>query len=96
MSRYRREQPDIGCWSNNLCIAQGPRQTPHCDGAILTPNQKLADHCVVIRRHFIAFGDAGSWPLWSWRTLSFYALSVLLWLGYFSGFLWLRNRLGRL
>ena len=44
----------------------------------------------------IAFGDAGSWPLWSWRTLSFYALSILLWLAYFSGFLWLRNRLGRL
>lgn len=40
----------------------------------------------------IAFGHSGSWPLWSWRTLTFYGLSVILWVGYFFGFTWLRNR----
>jgi hypothetical protein len=34
----------------------------------------------------IAIGPAGSWPLWSVRTIIFYSLSVLLWLGYFYGF----------
>jgi hypothetical protein len=41
----------------------------------------------------IAFGRAGSWPLWSWRTLTFYSLSVFLWLGYFAAFSWLGRRL---
>ena len=41
----------------------------------------------------IAFGRAGSWPLWSWRTLTFYSLSVFLWLGYFGTFSWLGRRL---
>ncbi len=40
----------------------------------------------------IAFGPAGLWPLWSWRTLSFYGLTVLLWIGYFYSFTWLHNR----
>jgi hypothetical protein len=35
----------------------------------------------------IAIGSAGSWPLWSVRTLIFYGLSVLLWFGYFYGFI---------
>lgn len=35
----------------------------------------------------IAIGPAGSWPLWSVRTIMFYGLSVLLWLGYFYGFI---------
>ena len=35
----------------------------------------------------IAIGPAGSWPLWSVRTVLFYGLSVLLWLGYFYGFI---------
>lgn len=35
----------------------------------------------------IAIGPAGSWPLWSVRTVMFYGLSVLLWLGYFYGFI---------
>jgi hypothetical protein len=43
----------------------------------------------------IAIGRAGSWPLWSWRTLAFYGLSVVLWGGYFTGFAWLRNRTAR-
>ncbi|MDX1424003.1 MAG: DUF1523 family protein [Kiloniellales bacterium] len=41
----------------------------------------------------IAFGRAGSWPLWSWRTLTFYSLSVFVWLGYFATFSWLGRRL---
>ncbi|MBN1828571.1 MAG: DUF1523 family protein [Deltaproteobacteria bacterium] len=39
----------------------------------------------------IAIGPAGSWPLWSARTIIFYALSVFLWLSYFYTFV----RLGR-
>jgi hypothetical protein len=34
----------------------------------------------------IAIGPAGSWPLWSARTIIFYGLSILLWFGYFYGF----------
>ena len=34
----------------------------------------------------IAIGPAGSWPLWSMRTIIFYGLSVILWLGYFYAF----------
>ena len=44
----------------------------------------------------IAIGGAGSWPLWSWRTLSFYGLSVVLWIGYLYAFTWLRKRTARL
>jgi hypothetical protein len=39
----------------------------------------------------IAIGEAGSWPFWSLRTIVFYGLSVLLWLGFFYAFI----RLGR-
>ena len=46
--------------------------------------------------NIIAIDEAGAWPLWSWRTLSFYLLSIVLWGAYFFGFVWLRNRLGRL
>ena len=35
----------------------------------------------------IAIGAAGSWPLWSVRTITFYGLSIFLWLGYFYGFI---------
>jgi hypothetical protein len=30
----------------------------------------------------IATGPAGSWPLWSWRTILFYGLSLVLWAAY--------------
>lgn len=40
----------------------------------------------------ISIGRSGSWPLWSWRTLSFYGISLALWIGYFYAFAWLRNR----
>lgn len=43
----------------------------------------------------IAFGRAGLWPIWSWRTLGFYGLSFFLWLGYFGAFSWLGRRLDR-
>ncbi len=43
----------------------------------------------------IASGQAGFWPLWSWRTLIFYGLSVFVWFGYFYSFAWLRNRTSR-
>lgn len=39
----------------------------------------------------IAIGPAGSWPLWSWRTIGFYGPSLILWLGYFLGFGSLRH-----
>jgi hypothetical protein len=35
----------------------------------------------------IAIGPAGSWPLWSVRTITFYGLSIFLWFGYFYGFI---------
>jgi hypothetical protein len=35
----------------------------------------------------IAIGAAGSWPLWSLRTIGFYGLSILIWLGFFYGFI---------
>ncbi|MBA2126582.1 hypothetical protein DLM45_10170 [Hyphomicrobium methylovorum] len=35
----------------------------------------------------VAIGAAGNWPLWSVRTIVFYGLSVVLWLGYFYGFI---------
>ena len=38
----------------------------------------------------IAIDPAGSWPLWSVRTIIFYGLSVVLWLGYFYAFFRLR------
>jgi hypothetical protein len=40
----------------------------------------------------IAFGRAGAWPWWSWRTLSFYGLSLVVWLAFFRAVIWLRNR----
>ena len=40
----------------------------------------------------IVMGPAGSWPLWSWRTLSFYGLSIPLWALFFGGIAWLRRR----
>jgi hypothetical protein len=40
----------------------------------------------------LAIGRAGSWPLWSWRTVIFYGFSVVLWAGYFYAFSRLRNR----
>ena len=43
----------------------------------------------------IAIGPAGSWPLWSWRTIVFYTLSTLFWLGYFLGFGRLRHLISR-
>jgi hypothetical protein len=39
----------------------------------------------------IAIGPAGSWPWWSVRTITFYGLSVLLWLSYFYAFFRLRR-----
>jgi bacteriorhodopsin len=39
----------------------------------------------------IAIGPAGSWPLWSVRTIIFYGLSVFLWLSYFYAFFRLRR-----
>ena len=39
----------------------------------------------------IAIGPAGSWPLWSMRTIIFYGLSVVLWLSYFYAFFRLRR-----
>jgi hypothetical protein len=42
----------------------------------------------------IAIGGAGSWPLWSWRILSFYGFSLVLWLFYFGGLSWARRRFG--
>lgn len=39
----------------------------------------------------VAIGPAGSWPLWSVRVITFYGLSLLLWLGYFYGFIRLRG-----
>ena len=43
----------------------------------------------------IAIGPEGSWPLWSWRTIVFYTLSTLFWLGYFLGFGRLRHLISR-
>ena len=42
----------------------------------------------------IALKNAGNWPLWSWRVLSFYGLSIFLWFGYFFSFTWLAKRIG--
>ena len=39
----------------------------------------------------IAIGAAGSWPWWSVRTILFYGLSVVLWLGFFYAFIRLRR-----
>jgi hypothetical protein len=40
----------------------------------------------------IAIGPAGSWPLWSVRTIAFYGLSLILWLAYFYAFIRWRRR----
>ena len=42
-----------------------------------------------------AIGPAGSWPLWSWRTLTFNGLTAALWACYFYAFVWLHRRLSR-
>ena len=34
----------------------------------------------------IAIGPAGPWPFWSLRTIAFYGLSIIVWLGYFLAF----------
>jgi hypothetical protein len=39
----------------------------------------------------IAIGPAGPWPWWSLRTITFYSLSVVFWLGYFYAFIRLRR-----
>jgi Protein of unknown function (DUF1523) len=44
----------------------------------------------------IAIGEAGSWPLWSLRTILFYGLSAFLWAAYFYAFSWLHFRRARL
>ena len=41
--------------------------------------------------NILAIGPAGFWPLWSVRTLIFYGLSIVLWLGYFYAFFRLRR-----
>ena len=43
----------------------------------------------------IAIGPAGSWPLWSWRMVMFYGLSLFFWIGYFYAFSKLRNLTAR-
>ena len=40
----------------------------------------------------LAIDSAGLWPLWSWRIVGFYLLSVLLWAVYFTAFALLRKR----
>ena len=45
--------------------------------------------------NIIAFGDSGSWPLWSWRTLTFYGITGVLWVFYFYGFVWLHRRIDK-
>ena len=40
----------------------------------------------------IAVEQAGSWPLWSLRTIIFYGMSVVLWVAYFFAFWRLRSR----
>ena len=44
----------------------------------------------------LAIGSAGNWPFWSLRTIVFYGLSVLLWLGYFYAFFRLSRSSGPL
>lgn len=41
----------------------------------------------------LAIGPAGPWPWWSWRTLGFYGLSIVVWLVYIRGIAWLFRRL---
>ena len=43
----------------------------------------------------IVFGESGAWPYWSWRTLTFYGLSIPAWVLYFAFFVWLRRRIVR-
>lgn len=43
--------------------------------------------------NIIALGDAGSWPYWSWRTITYYGSSIIVWLGFFVGLSWIRRRL---
>lgn len=40
----------------------------------------------------IAIGPAGAWPLWSWRTLTFYGLTGMVWMLYFYAFTRLHRR----
>jgi len=39
----------------------------------------------------IAIGRAGAWPWWSLRTIVFYGLSIVLWVGFFYAFVRLRR-----
>ena len=39
----------------------------------------------------IAIGRAGYWPWWSLRVITFYGLSLVLWLAYFYAFFRLRR-----
>ena len=51
------------------------------------PVEQVALHPLIVLPNVIAIGAAGSWPLWSVRTITFYGLSLFLWLGYFYGFI---------
>jgi hypothetical protein len=39
----------------------------------------------------IAIGRAGSWPWWSVRTIVFYGLSIVVWVGFFYAFVRMRR-----
>ena len=51
----------------------------------------VALHALSWFPNVIAIGPAGSWPLWSMRTVRFYGLSVVLWLSFFYAFFRLRR-----
>ena len=66
-------------------------QVIHKDAALLGSLRSKNTKTVASATAQIAIGPAGSWPLWSVRTIIFYGLSVVLWLGYFYAFFRLRR-----
>ena len=40
----------------------------------------------------LAIRDVGNWPYYSWRTVFFYGVSLLLWIAYFYAFIWMYRR----
>ena len=55
----------------------------------------VALHALHLVPNVIAIGPAGSWPFWSVRTIIFYGLSVVLWLGFFYAFSGCADRVRR-
>jgi hypothetical protein len=100
---YMRNQDDIGLelenedswwWfkRNSERVFNDAKTVQDRKAEVTVMWNRWRSHLFSYHPNAIAVRGVGSWPLWSLRTLTFYGLSVILWISYFCGFFWLRNR----